>query len=52
MDDWMQSPGHRENILMPSFTHIGIGAYQSGGHTYYVQMFGKGFSKLESINLP
>jgi len=23
---WMASPGHRANILRPSFTHIGVGA--------------------------
>jgi uncharacterized protein YkwD len=23
--DWMQSPGHKENILRPTFTRIGIG---------------------------
>ena len=25
MDDWMNSPGHRENILDPKFTHLGVG---------------------------
>src|SRR5436853_5887938 len=25
MQVWMASPGHRANILNPSFTHIGIG---------------------------
>ena len=39
---WMQSPGHRENILDADFTEIGIGhAFQSGsmfGH-YWVQLF-------------
>ncbi len=25
MNDWMNSPGHRENILRPSFREIGIG---------------------------
>ena len=26
---WMDSPGHRQNILTPNFTHIGIGYAQS-----------------------
>lgn len=26
---WMESPGHRQNILTPNFTHIGIGFSQS-----------------------
>jgi uncharacterized protein YkwD len=25
MDDWMHSPGHRENILRPAFREVGIG---------------------------
>jgi uncharacterized protein YkwD len=36
MEDWMQSPGHRENILNPAFTEIGFG--RAG--TYWVQDFG------------
>ena len=34
---WMNSPGHRANILNESFTHIGIG-YDAQGH-YWTQMF-------------
>jgi len=34
---WMNSPGHRENIMKPNFTHIGIG-YDSQGH-YWTQQF-------------
>lgn len=38
---WMDSPGHRENILNPMFTHIGFGFTEGGGDygTYWVQMF-------------
>jgi uncharacterized protein YkwD len=25
MDTWMQSPGHRDNLLSPAFTHLGVG---------------------------
>jgi len=25
--DWMNSPGHRQNIMNPSYTQIGIGFY-------------------------
>lgn len=25
VDQWMNSPGHRENILRPNFTHLGVG---------------------------
>jgi uncharacterized YkwD family protein len=34
---WMESPGHKENILTPGFTHIGIG-YDSNGN-YWTQQF-------------
>ena len=34
---WMNSSGHRANILNSNFTHIGIG-YDSNGH-YWTQMF-------------
>ena len=37
MQSWMNSQGHRENILKPDFTHIGVGYCQSGNH--WVQMF-------------
>ncbi|MRG86835.1 SafA/ExsA family spore coat assembly protein [Salinibacillus xinjiangensis] len=37
---WMNSPGHRKNILDPDMTHIGVGYAQGGsyGH-YWTQMF-------------
>jgi uncharacterized protein YkwD len=25
INDWMKSPGHRENMLDPDFTHLGVG---------------------------
>jgi len=34
---WMNSPGHRQNILTPNFTHIGIG-YDANGN-YWTQQF-------------
>ena len=34
---WMNSSGHRENILKASYTHIGVG-YVSNGN-YWTQMF-------------
>ncbi|MGI6120513.1 MAG: CAP domain-containing protein [Desulfosporosinus sp.] len=40
MASLMQSPGHRANILNPSFTHVGVGiAYGSAYGTLYVQEF-------------
>lgn len=37
VNGWMNSEGHRENILNPNFTHIGVG-YNQNGH-YWTQMF-------------
>jgi|SRR5690625_1293423 len=34
---WMNSPGHRANILNGSFTHIGVGFVEQGNH--WTQMF-------------
>ena len=36
---WMNSPGHRANILNGSFGKIGIGVYQSNGVIYWSQLF-------------
>lgn len=38
---WLNSPGHRANILNPDFTRIGLGlAAGAGGTRYWVQDFG------------
>lgn len=37
VDAWMNSSGHRANILNSSFTHIGVGYVSSG--KYWTQMF-------------
>nr|WP_300005303.1 cell wall-binding repeat-containing protein [Tissierella sp.] len=36
---WMNSPGHRDNILNKSFNTIGIGAHNYKGTIYWTQMF-------------
>jgi uncharacterized protein YkwD len=44
VDSWMSSPDHRENILRPQFTEIGVGvasgAYEGLNTIYVVQEFG------------
>ena len=37
VNGWMNSSGHRANILNASFTHMGVG-YDANGH-YWTQMF-------------
>ncbi|WDF44239.1 CAP domain-containing protein [Streptomyces sp. T12] len=41
VEGWMNSPGHRANILKRDFTHLGIG-FAGGGPagTYWTQLFG------------
>lgn len=37
---WMNSPGHRSNILNKNFTEIGVGlAKDANGNPYWTQMF-------------
>lgn len=36
---WMNSPGHRENILNGSYTHLGVGYVRKYGQAYWTQQF-------------
>ena len=48
VDGWMNSPGHRKNILNPKFTHMGLGYDNAPDNnnnfndydTYWTQVFG------------
>jgi len=40
MKEWMQSPGHRANILSPKNTMFGSAVAYGGGTPYYTQDFG------------
>ncbi len=37
VDAWMNSPGHRKNIMKPNYTQIGVGYVSSGN--YWAQFF-------------
>lgn len=40
MNSWMNSSGHRANILNANFTELGVGYYEGGSYgTYWVQEF-------------
>ena len=44
MNDWMNSPGHRSNIMNPTYTEIGVGlAKNSSGVCYWTQQFMKSY---------
>ncbi len=36
---WMNSPGHRQNILQPEFTQTGVGVWRNGNTYYITQVF-------------
>ncbi|MEU1406698.1 sigma-70 family RNA polymerase sigma factor [Streptomyces sp. NPDC005728] len=40
MDSWMNSPGHRANILNCSFKEIGVGVHRGSGGPWWTQDFG------------
>ncbi len=39
MEGWMNSSGHRANILKQEFTMIGVGCYEYNGRLYWTQIF-------------
>ncbi len=40
VQDWMNSPGHRANILSSSYSRIGVAAYRGpDGRAYWCQQF-------------
>lgn len=54
MNQWMNSAGHKANILSEEYTTIGIGCVVHDGGYYWVQCFGKGkdttnCDKLEDV---
>ena len=47
---WMNSPGHRANILNHIYTYIGVGMYKNPEYKHWIQMFTSGgaVAKYES----
>ncbi len=41
MEDWMNSEGHRANILEVNFENIGVGVVYANGTLHWVQLFAK-----------
>ena len=39
VDGWMNSPGHRTNILNATYTHTGMGVAVDNGKYYFTQVF-------------
>ncbi len=42
---WMDSPGHKANIMEPTFTHISISCLEYNGLFYWVQLFGANITR-------
>lgn len=40
MESWMNSPGHRANILNCSFRELGVGVHHGDGGPWWTQDFG------------
>lgn len=40
MRDWMDSPGHRDNILNCDYVHLGVGVNLASNGPWWVQVFG------------
>jgi uncharacterized protein YkwD len=40
VDNWLESPGHRRNMLDPSATHLGVGFVSQNGTVAVTQVFG------------
>ncbi len=47
---WMNSEGHKKNILNKEYNSIGIGCFVINGSKYWVQCFG--FAKAEAVSNP
>jgi uncharacterized protein YkwD len=39
VEGWMDSPGHRENIMHPEYTQTGVGIWREGNTYYITQLF-------------
>ncbi|WAL60272.1 CAP domain-containing protein [Thermocoleostomius sinensis] len=44
VEGWMESPGHRENILRAEYRETGIGVWRHGSDYYITQLFLRSFS--------
>jgi uncharacterized protein YkwD len=39
VEGWMQSPGHRKNILREEYSETGLGIWKQGKNYYFTQLF-------------
>ena len=48
MNSWMNSPGHRANILTPHFCYFGTGVTGEYNYKYWIQMFSDGSGVIDA----
>ena len=48
VERWMESPGHRANLLRPAFTHLGVGIVAAFPYVFATQLFGDVLAHLVS----
>lgn len=48
---WMNSAGHRANILNRDYTHLGIGVFVEGSKHYATQLFGQHTYEFSDVGL-
>lgn len=51
MEGWMESPKHRENILRPEFSHLGVGVVQRNGWYCGAQVFANRYYEVKAASL-
>lgn len=49
MSDWMDSEGHKINIVNKNYKSMGVGCYKNGIYTYWVQIFSTEATSNEKI---
>jgi len=50
LESWLESPGHRANLLNPRFTHIGVGVAKSGDTFRVTQVLAGDLEFVASTN--
>jgi uncharacterized protein YkwD len=50
-DEWMHSPGHRENLLSADVDRVGIAVVEARGVLYAVQDFSRGVQQLDAAQV-
>ena len=50
-EEWMQSPGHRQNLLNPEIDHVGVAVVESRGVLYAVADYSRAVESLSAAEV-